>query len=88
MAGMYLAGKGWGNSEIWTAAGGFVISLAPLTWSLIRHTKVGTLLAADALPEVAGVIMKPTDEGTTLAQSAPSKTVTVAGSQTAAVIAK
>lgn len=84
----YAIGKGWGDAVTWTAISGAVASVAPLGWTLFRHTKVGTILAANSLPEVAGVITKPTEAGEALARETPAQTVTVAGTQTAAVIAK
>lgn len=87
-AGVYLIGKGYGDNAIWTAAGGFVLSMAPFIWSMVRHTKYGTIFAADNIPEVAGVIMKPTKDGEALAKAIPAPTVTVAGSVAAATVAR
>ncbi len=81
--GVYLISKGYGDNALWTSLSGVVLSVAPFVWSMIRHTKVGTLLAADALPEVAGVITKPTPEGAALAQATPKPTVVTAGSPSA-----
>lgn len=87
-AGVYLMSKGYGDNAIWTAAGGFVLSLAPFVWGMVRHTKVGTILAADSLPEVAGVITKATTEGVALAKAIPKETVVPTGTPTAAAIAR
>src|SRR2546430_10802706 len=70
-----------GNAEIWTAIAGLVASLAPLGWTLMRHTKVGTILAADALPEVAGIITKSTADGEALARDRKSTRLNSSHSQ-------
>lgn len=87
-AGVYLLARGYGNAEIFAAVSGLVLSSTSFIWSMIRHTKVGTVLAADALPEVAGVITKTTPEGLKLAQATPKETVTPAGSNLAHSIAR
>lgn len=86
--GVYLVSRGYGNSEIWIAASGLVLSSSSFIWGMIRHTKVGTLLAADDVPEVAGVILKPTGDGIALATAVPKATVTPAGSPAAISIAR
>lgn len=88
VAGVYLIGKGVGDAALWAILSGAVLSLAPLGWSLFRHTKIGTLLAADNLSEVAGIITKSTTEGIALAKETPAGTVVPAGSSVAATIAK
>lgn len=87
-AGVALISHGVGSQSLWTAIGGGVLSLAPFVWGLIRHTKWGTIIAANDLPEVAGVIMKPTPEGEELARSTPSPAVTTAGTVAAESIAR
>ncbi len=71
------------NGALWEAATGVVIALAPFGWSMLRHTTLGTVLAADALPSVAGVVMKQTAEGRSIADS-PSSTPTVVAAGTVA----
>lgn len=84
----YAMAKGWGDAEFWTVVGGLVLSVAPLSWTLFRHTKVGTILAANNLTEVAGVITKSTPAGEALARETPDPTVTVAGSPGATAIGR
>lgn len=86
--GTALTAHGFVNGTIWSSITGVVLTLAPFAWSMFRHTKVGTLLAADELPEVAGVIIKPTEAGLALAKETPSLTVAPAATSTAASIAR
>lgn len=86
--GVYLLARGYGNAEIYSAIGGLALSSTSFIWAMIRHTKVGTILAADNLPEVAGVITKSTSEGVALAQAAPSTTVVPTATSAAAAIAR
>lgn len=86
--GTALTAHGLVNGTVWTSVTGLVVTVLPFIWAMIRHTKVGTLLAADDLPEVAGVIVKPTPEGEALARETPKLTVTPAGTSMAASIAR
>jgi len=77
------------NAPLWQAASGVVIALAPFVWSMFRHTTIGTILAADNVPSVAGVIMKQTTEGRSIADNTTSNpTVVSAGTAAAASVAQ
>lgn len=77
------------NAPLWQAATGVVVALAPFAWSMFRHTALGTVLAADNVPSVAGVIMKQTPEGRTIADATPAKpTIATAGTAAAASVAQ
>ena len=66
---------------------GIVSSVVMAAWGLFTHTTVNTVAAANALPQVAGVITMPTVEGRALAEAIPDKSVAVAGSVDAATVA-
>ncbi len=89
----FFAGKGWFtvdqvmgflNSGTFIGA---VVSLAGLVWGMFVHTKANAVATVDAMPEVAGVLTKPTVEGVELAKSVPSPTVAPAGTVAATTIA-
>lgn len=95
MAGTALVSVGVApDGAIWQAVTGVVVAGAPFIWSMIRHTKFGTILAADEIPEVAGVIMKQTTEGRAMAADVGASklpgapTVVVAGTVAAAGVAQ
>jgi len=88
IAGTWLVSKGLGDLGIWTAVGGVALAVAPWVWSMIRHTTWGTILAANDAPDVAGVIMKNTATGASIARTTPSPAITVVGSSTAESLAK
>jgi hypothetical protein len=83
VAGVWLVTHGVGNDALWEAVGGAVLSLSPFVWGLLRHSKYGTILAANDIPEVAGVIMKPGAAGEALSRSIPKDAVTTAGTAAA-----
>jgi hypothetical protein len=56
-------------------------------WALFKRSDKGLTAAVDALPQVQGVITKPTREGVELARSVPSPTVAPAETREAAVVA-
>lgn len=86
-AGVTLANHGLMAGGIWEAVTGVVIAGAPFVWAMFRHTKIGTVVAAQELDGVAGVITKPTAEGVALAQGTPGKPIVPAGTPAAAQIA-
>jgi hypothetical protein len=88
VAGVALMAHGYGNTEIWAGISGLVLSSSSFVWMMIRHTKIGTVLAADDLPEVAGVITKSTSDGIALAKATPKETVVTTGTPVAAAIAQ
>jgi len=56
-------------------------------WGFFTHSKTNAIAVVDAMPEVAGVVTKPTIAGRDLAQAVPSQTVAVAGTPDARSIA-
>lgn len=77
------------NGAVWQAAMGVVLALAPYAWSMFRHTTLGTILAADSLPSVAGVIMKQTAAGREIADNTTNNpTIVAAGTTAAASVAQ
>jgi hypothetical protein len=89
VGGTMLASYGFAvNSPLWQAAMGVVVALAPFAWSMFRHTTLGTVIAADNVPAVAGVIMKQTTEGRVIADNTPTNpTIVAAGTNAAAQVA-
>lgn len=85
--GVTLANYGLVQGGIWEAVTGVAIAGAPFVWSMIRHTKIGTVIAAEELDGVAGVITKPTAEGVALTQGTPGKPIVTAGTPAAEQIA-
>lgn len=89
----WFAAKGWFTVDqvltvlnnptlIATAA-----SLVMGAWGIFVHSKTNAVAVVDAMPEVAGVVTKPTVAGRDLAQAVPSSTVTPAGSPAAKSLA-
>jgi len=66
---------------------GIAASIGAAIWSLLTHTKGNAVAVADAIPDVAGVVMKATDEGKKIAETVPSETVAVEGTAAAAAVA-
>lgn len=85
--GTYLITHGVMNGALWEPIMGLALSGAPFVWGMIRHSKYGTIIAADDIPEVAGVIMKDTAAGANLAYSTTKPTIVVSGGAPAAKIA-
>lgn len=86
MAGTALTSYGVSvDGAVWQAIIGVVLAGAPFIWSMIRHTAIGTIIAADELPSVAGVIMKQTTEGREVASTTISNPTVVAAGTNAAV---
>lgn len=76
------------NGALWEAVTGVIFALAPFAWSMFRHTTMGTALAADGNPDVAGVIMKQTTAGRAVADSTTSNpTIVSVGTVAAAQLA-
>lgn len=93
----YVAGKGWASKEdVLNFLGsdnvlqiaGTIATLASLLWSLRSKTEKNVVAAANAMPNVAGVITKDTLEGKELAKAVPDPAVVPAGTATAKAIAK
>lgn len=64
----------------WGSVASFVVMAAGIVWSALDKRKKNIIAAANALPEVAGVITAPTQAGRELAQAVPSPTVLAADS--------
>lgn len=88
LLGTFLVTHGVGSDALWEPIIGAAITLVPFVWSMIRHTKIGTILAANSLDEVQGVVTKATPDGKELAAEIPLASVAPAGSTDAAFIAK
>lgn len=88
LLGGFLMTHGYISDGFWEPLSGLVISAVPFIWGLFAHSKVGTILAAQALPEVQGVITTATPAGAALADSVPSPQVVPAGTTQAAAVAK
>lgn len=91
--GPIVIAHGYASQGSLEMVGGLVISLAPLVWGLITHTQANAVTVVDTIAKqpdspVKAVIMEPTKEGIDLANSIPGATTVVAGTQTAAEVAK
>lgn len=89
----WFAAKGWFSvDQVLSvlnspAFAGFIVTLISLVWSLIAHKKSNLILTVDSMPEVSGVITKPTEAGRALAANVPSSTVVPSGTTAAAQVA-
>lgn len=91
--GPFLISHGYisaGNLEL---AGGVVISIAPLIWSMFVHTQTNAVAVVDTIAKqpdspVKAIITEPTQEGRALAASLPGTTTVVAGTTVATNIGK
>lgn len=79
---------GWLTESLLTEVLGAVFTLGAAGWSIWAWRTARLVVITNAREPVAGVIMKPTAEGVALANATPSKTVAVAGSDDAAVVAE
>lgn len=79
----WLAQRGIGVEAIVSV----IVAVIGLGWSVNSHTEANTIVAANAMPLVQGVITVPTKEGKELAASIPEATVAVAGSPAAEAVA-
>jgi hypothetical protein len=91
--GPFIIAHGYANSGTLELAGGVIVSLAPLLWSMITHTQANAVAVVDTIAKqdntpVKAVIMEPTMAGRELADSLPGKTTVVAGSSEAATLAR
>lgn len=84
----YALAHGWINTDTVTLVIGAVASLGPLIWGIIRHTKVGEIIAVNNMPEVRGVITTPTAAGVALAAAVPEPNVQPAGTVAAQNVAQ
>lgn len=59
----------------WTAVASFLVMIGGFVWNAVDNRKKNIIAAANALPEVAGVVTKATPAGRDLAQAVPASTV-------------
>lgn len=89
----WFAARGWLNAQqvmdILNSPtfAGIIVSLVGGAFSLMAHTQANAVKVVDAMPEVAGVLTRGTNAGAALAESIPSVTVAVVGTQAAAALA-
>jgi len=91
--GPLLIANGYVSASTLQMAGGVVVSLVPLAWSMFVHTQgnavaVVAALASDPSSPVKAVVVDPTQAGRDLAEAMPGHTTVVAGTQAAATVAK
>lgn len=90
----WFAAKGWFSVDdvlTFLNSGTFVGVLTSIivgAWGYFVHTKSNAVAVVDKMPEVAGVVTRPTVAGRILAHDVPSATVAPAGSPDAAAIAR
>lgn len=88
LIGSALVTNGVVSGADWTTYSGLAIMIAPLAWSAYERTKTRMIEKVDKLPEVAGVVTRPTAEGKAIAEAITSPTVVPAGTQAAVAVAK
>lgn len=76
------------DQEAWTAISGAILMATPAIWGLMATRKASIVATVNNMPEVAGVITKPSTEGLALANSVPSPTVVPAGTIAATTVAQ
>lgn len=81
-------GKGWISEQLMMQIVGAIIAIAGIAWGVAINTKSSLIARVDSIPEVGGVVMKPTAAGDALAARIPSETVVVAGTPDAVKVAK
>jgi hypothetical protein len=88
----FFAAKGWlSKAEVMAILSsetfiGIMTSAITAGIGVLAHRKRNAVAVVDAMPEVAGVVTKPTQEGLALAKAVPSGTVAPAGSVQASKI--
>ena len=91
--GPFLIAHGYTSSGTLEMAGGVIVSLAPLLWSMLVHTETNAVAVVDTLAKspdsgVKAVVTDNTAAGRTLANAMPGTTTVVEGTQAAASAAK
>lgn len=91
--GPFLIAHGYATSGTLELAGGVIVSLAPLIWSMLVHTQANAVAVVDTIAKqpdspVKAVITTPTSAGAQLAGSLPGNQTVVAGSPVAINLAK
>lgn len=57
--GSFLVTHGWMDQGFWEPITGLVLSGVPFAWSMFRHTRVGTLIAAAEVPGTEKIVNPP-----------------------------
>ena len=91
--GPFLIAHGYASSGTLEMAGGVVVSLAPLLWSMLTHTQTNAVAVVDTLAKqpdsgVKAVVTDNTVAGAALANAMPGNTTVIAGTQAAVTVAK
>jgi hypothetical protein len=91
--GPFIIAHGYATSGTLELAGGVIVSLAPLVWSMFTHTEQNAVAVVDTIAKnpdsaVKAVITEPTTAGKALADTLPGNTTVVAGTTNATIIAK
>lgn len=90
----WFAAHGWISEKTITAmmkseVFEFIVgALVTSAWGVVAKRQGSLIATVDALPDVAGVITKPTLAGRELAKDVPSATVVPAGTEAAAAIVR
>ena len=91
--GPFLIAHGYASSGTLELAGGVIVSLAPLIWTMFTHTEANAVAVVDTIAKEPGtpvkaVILDQTTAGRELAASLPGDTTVVAGTAAATVAAR
>lgn len=78
---------GWLTEQLLAEIIGAVAVLVVAAWQFWVTTRKNMIVVVNSMDPVSGVVMKPTPEGVALANQIPSRTVAVAGTVDAAVVA-
>jgi hypothetical protein len=82
VVGPLLISHGYASAGGLEIAGGVIVSLAPLIWSMFVHTQANAVAVVDDIAKqpdspVKAVVVEPTEEGRALAASLPGNTTVV-----------
>lgn len=86
-AGGLAVGKGWISEELMVQIVGAAMSIAGILWGVKNNTPAALVSTVNSMPEVVGVVTKPTEEGKALAAAIPSLSVAPAGTSAAVAVA-
>lgn len=91
--GPFLISHGYVSAGTLEIAGGVIVSLAPLLWSMFVHTESNAVTVVDTIAKqpdspVKAIVMESTVEGRAIADNIPGHTTVVAGSLAATEAAK
>lgn len=71
--GVYAISKGWLTADQFALIGGVIVTIVPLVFSILAHTKSNAVAVVAAMPEVSKVETTATPEGRELARAVGSK---------------